>query len=73
MTGLAVRETLAGLPANERVALELRLDGYEVQEIAGRIGRSKRSVERSLQKAVEHLQVKIGPGEAGSNAGPGPG
>jgi RNA polymerase sigma factor (sigma-70 family) len=57
---LAVRDVLEQLPAAERTAVELRLEGYEVAEIATRTGRSKRSVERSLQKARERLGELIG-------------
>jgi RNA polymerase sigma-70 factor, ECF subfamily len=57
---LAVRDVLDHLPEPERIVVELRLEGYEVTEIAGRTGRSKRSVERSLQKAREHLGELMG-------------
>jgi len=57
---LAVRDVLEHLPNAERAAVELRLEGYEVSEIAGRTGRSKRAVERSLQKARAHLTELIG-------------
>jgi RNA polymerase sigma-70 factor (ECF subfamily) len=58
---LAVRDVLEQLPPAERAAVELRLEGYEVSEIAGRTGRSKRAVERSLQKARSHLTELMGP------------
>jgi len=58
---LAVRDVLQHLPTAERAAVELRLEGYEVSEIASRTGRSKRAVERSLQKARTHLTELIGP------------
>jgi len=58
---VAVRDVLEQLPAAERTAVELRLEGYEVAEIAGRVGRSKRAVERSLQKARERLTELMGP------------
>jgi len=58
---LAVRDVLERLPAAERAAVELRLEGYEVAEIAGRVGRSKRAVERLLQKSREHLTELMGP------------
>ncbi len=48
---IAVRDVLDQLPEAERATIELRLEGFEVAEIADRFGRSKRSVERSLQKA----------------------
>jgi RNA polymerase sigma factor (sigma-70 family) len=58
---VAVRDVLDHLPPAERAAIELRLEGYEVAEIAGRCGRSKRAVERSLQKARKHLTELVGP------------
>lgn len=58
---VAVRDVLEQLPAPERAAVELRLEGYEVAEIAGRVGRSKRAVERSLQKARQRLTDLMGP------------
>jgi RNA polymerase sigma-70 factor (ECF subfamily) len=58
---VAVRDVLEQLPSAERAAVELRLEGYEVAEIAGRVGRSKRAVERSLQKARERLTELMGP------------
>jgi RNA polymerase sigma-70 factor (ECF subfamily) len=58
---VAVRDVLEQLPTTERAAVELRLEGYEVAEIAGRVGRSKRAVERSLQKARERLTELMGP------------
>jgi RNA polymerase sigma-70 factor, ECF subfamily len=58
---VAVRDVLDHLSAAERAAVELRLEGYEVSEIAGRCGRSKRAVERSLQKARTHLTELLGP------------
>lgn len=58
---LVVRDVLEQLPPTERHAVELRLEAYEVAEIAERMGRSKRSVERSLQNAREHLTQLMGP------------
>jgi RNA polymerase sigma factor (sigma-70 family) len=58
---VAVRDVLEQLPATERAAVKLRLEGYEVAEIAGRTGRSKRAVERSLQKARQRLTELMGP------------
>lgn len=48
---LVVRDTLARLPASHRRMIELRLEGYEVAEIARLLSRSKRTVERGLQQA----------------------
>jgi RNA polymerase sigma factor (sigma-70 family) len=58
---VAVRDVLDQLPDSERAAVELRLEGYEVAEIAERFGRSKRAVERSLQKARKRLTELLGP------------
>lgn len=54
-TGLAVlrmviEETMARLPDGTRRIVELRVEGHEVAEIADRVRRSKRSVERVLQQ-----------------------
>jgi RNA polymerase sigma-70 factor (ECF subfamily) len=53
---LVVKDTLERMPPVERQTLELRMEGYEVAEIADRIGRSKRTVERSLQQARTRLK-----------------
>ena len=42
-------DLLAGLPESNREIVRLRIDGYEVKEIAARTGRSRRTVERVLQ------------------------
>jgi RNA polymerase sigma-70 factor (ECF subfamily) len=54
-TGLAelsmvLEEILGGLPATQRVIVELRIDGFQVDEIAEKTGRSRRTVERGLQE-----------------------
>jgi RNA polymerase sigma-70 factor (ECF subfamily) len=54
---LAVAEILACLPQPHRDVVAQRLDGFEVAEIAGRLGRSKRTVERILQEARGRLQL----------------
>jgi RNA polymerase sigma-70 factor (ECF subfamily) len=46
---LVIDELLDSQPASHRLMVELRIEGYEVAEIAQRTGRSKRSVERILQ------------------------
>ena len=53
---LVVKDTLERMPPLERQALELRMEGYEVAEIADRVGRSKRTVERCLQQARTRLK-----------------
>ncbi|MCA1685244.1 MAG: RNA polymerase sigma factor [Planctomycetia bacterium] len=52
---MAVGEALDRLPHQHAQAVRLRLEGYEVSEIAGITGRSKRSVERLLQESLERL------------------
>jgi RNA polymerase sigma-70 factor (ECF subfamily) len=46
---LVLDEQLAGLTDAGRAIVRLRIDGYEVGEIAARTGRSRRTVERVLQ------------------------
>jgi RNA polymerase sigma-70 factor (ECF subfamily) len=53
---LVVRDTLEQLSAFERRLIELRMEGYEVAEIAQLVGRSKRTVERGLQQARTRLK-----------------
>jgi RNA polymerase sigma-70 factor, ECF subfamily len=53
---LAVREILEELPPRCRVMVELRVEGYEVAEVARKTGRSRRTVERILQEA----RLKLG-------------
>jgi RNA polymerase sigma-70 factor (ECF subfamily) len=55
MLVLVVREALAHLPEVSRRIVELRIDGYEVAEIAQQTGRAKRTVERNLQEFRKHL------------------
>ncbi len=56
MLTLAVEEALGRLPDAYREAVALRMDGYEVAEIAAKTGRSKRTVERTLQEARTRLR-----------------
>jgi RNA polymerase sigma-70 factor, ECF subfamily len=51
----ALREILQQLPDAEREIVQYRLDGYEIAEIAIRTRRSRRTVERLLQKARMQL------------------
>jgi len=53
---LVVQDTLERLPAKERQMLELRMEGYDIGDIAERVGRSKRTVERCLQQARTRLK-----------------
>jgi RNA polymerase sigma factor (sigma-70 family) len=52
---LVVEEALARLPAGYQEVIELRVEGYDVAEIARRTGRSKRTVERILQESRRSL------------------
>lgn len=56
---MAIDEMLGGLGPSHRTVLEMRIEGYEVAEIAARLGRSKRSVERILQELVKSMSKLI--------------
>jgi RNA polymerase sigma-70 factor (ECF subfamily) len=57
---LAISEALERLPSQHKAMLELRIQGYEVAEIAQKTGRSKRTVERILQEARKRLSDLLG-------------
>ena len=52
---LAVAEALDRLPPHCKPMVTLRIEGYEVAEIAEKTGRSHRTVERILQQARQRL------------------
>jgi len=52
---LVAEEALERMPPHQREIIELRVQGYEVEEIAHRVGRSKRTVERLLQTCRTEL------------------
>jgi RNA polymerase sigma-70 factor (ECF subfamily) len=52
---LVAAEALENLPEHVREMARLRLEGYEVAEIAEKVGRSKRTVERLLQECRKQL------------------
>jgi RNA polymerase sigma-70 factor, ECF subfamily len=54
-----VEEFLDSFHPADREIVGLRMGGYEVTEIAGRTGRSLRTVERVLQKARTRLRVLL--------------
>jgi len=56
---LTIDEVLAQLPATYRRIVELRVEGYEVAEIAQQTGRAKRSIERILQEFRDRLKKEI--------------
>jgi RNA polymerase sigma-70 factor, ECF subfamily len=53
---VCVEDALGQLPAPYRAVVELRIQGYEVAEIARLCGRSKRTVERILQEVRARLR-----------------
>jgi RNA polymerase sigma-70 factor (ECF subfamily) len=52
---LVIQEALEHLPPEYREIVQLRIEGYEVEEIAARSNRAKRTVERILQEARKRL------------------
>lgn len=56
---LAIEEILSSLPADHSQIIALRIEGYEVAEIAAKVGRAKRSVERILQEFRKLLQRQL--------------
>ena len=61
--GLVVTEALERLAPALREIVELRLQGYEVREIAERTDRSLRTVERLLKEARTELSGVLGQSE----------
>ena len=56
---MTIQEIVSELPEGEGKIIMLRIEGFEVQEIADRCQRSKRSVERILQKFRMRLANEI--------------
>jgi RNA polymerase sigma-70 factor (ECF subfamily) len=56
---MVIDEVLNALPPSMRAIVELRIDGHEVEEIAQRTQRSRRSVERALQEFRARLSPLI--------------
>ena len=54
-----VDELIQDLPESNRQIIELRIEGFEIGEIATRTNRSKRTVERTLQHFRQRLQKLI--------------
>ncbi len=52
---LVIEELIAPLSADRRTAVELRLEGHDFAEIAAKVGRSKRTIERYLQEFRDRL------------------
>jgi RNA polymerase sigma-70 factor (ECF subfamily) len=60
---MTIEEALQALPPQHRTMLQLRIEGYEIAEIARETGRSKRTVERILQETREALRRRLGEGD----------
>jgi RNA polymerase sigma factor (sigma-70 family) len=56
---LVIEEVLETLPPGHRPIAEMRIEGYEMAEIAELTQRSKRTVERVLQEFRQRLDAKI--------------
>jgi RNA polymerase sigma-70 factor (ECF subfamily) len=56
---LVIAEAMEKLPADHQRAVELRMEGYEVADIARTLARSKRTVERLLQEARGVLRAAL--------------
>jgi hypothetical protein len=55
-----IAEALEKLPAHQKAVFELRVQGCEVPEIAVKVGRSRRTVERILQDIINQLIALLG-------------
>jgi RNA polymerase sigma-70 factor, ECF subfamily len=56
---MVIEELMEGMPAANRQMIELRIEGHEVDEIAAKVERSKRTVERVLQSFRGRLETLI--------------
>jgi RNA polymerase sigma-70 factor, ECF subfamily len=60
---VAIRESIENLKSSEQEIVLLRVQGFTVEEISDRLGRSRRSIERILQavrmKLSEQLEVSL--------------
>ena len=65
---LTIEEALADQPPLTREIINLRTEGYEVAEIALKVQRSKRTVERGLQQFRDQLNALIN--DADESPGP---
>jgi RNA polymerase sigma factor (sigma-70 family) len=57
------RDLLDRLPPAELEVAELRLAGCSVDEIAARLGKARRTVERNLHSCRERIQREVAPDE----------
>lgn len=56
---IVVGDLVASLPAPQDRIVQLRIEGYEIDQIAEQIGRSKRTIERTLQQFRSRLAKLI--------------
>jgi RNA polymerase sigma-70 factor, ECF subfamily len=56
---MVIEDLIAPLPLDRRSAVELRLAGHDFKEIADKLGRSKRTIERYLQEFRDRLDVTL--------------
>lgn len=60
---MTIDEILQPLPETQREIILMRIAGHEVNEIAAKTGRAKRSVERILQEFRSNLQGVLNDGQ----------
>ncbi|MCA9197207.1 MAG: sigma-70 family RNA polymerase sigma factor [Planctomycetales bacterium] len=56
---MVIEETIRQLPETEQHMIHLRIEGFDVQQIADQTKRSKRTVERVLQRFRHELALQI--------------
>ena len=56
---LTIEDLIGSLPTGQQDIVTLRIEGNEVKTIATQTGRSKRSVERILQRFREGLRSQL--------------
>lgn len=56
---IVIDETLARLPTTHRSMVEMRIEGHDVEEIAARTARSRRTVERVVRKFRDELYALL--------------
>ncbi|MBY0460416.1 MAG: hypothetical protein K2V38_24130 [Gemmataceae bacterium] len=61
---LVVDEVVAALPEGHREVVRLRIEGFEVAEIATRTGKSMRTTERVLQEFRSRMATEFGEGHS---------
>lgn len=65
---MVIDEITHKLPEVKQQMIRLRIEGYEIEEIARQTGRSSRSVERTLQEFRQVLGAKLQNADDGSGA-----